>query len=1276
MKQKTHGLIGLLLCFVMILGLMPMTAFAEDKIPITEFSGSISLSAPVYGETISDNRPTVSTSAHVNFRNHSWQKKAGSADAWNYVNSGVFTEGTWRYTMRVVPDQNYELTYPLSVTINGVQWKVKLDSTYNWFDIISPEFTVSAPTGGPLQFIAETNASISDHLIGDTVNKDLTRYTAGGTPPYTYSKVSGPEWLSVSADGRITGTANEIQGSSTLKVTVTDANGESITAAIPVGCVRLKAGDRIEITEISGNISLPAPVYGENIRDNRPTVYTSDHVTFWNHSWQKKAGSADAWNPVNSGVFTEGTWRYSMLVDADDNYVLTDTLTVTINGEQWKVKYDYQYNLIHIFSPEFTVTAPPTLEGTATLSSAYYASPVNPNTTGLPSTGLSYKWQRSNDGTSGWKNISGAANRAYTPVEADMGKYIRVVITADGYLGSVISNAVEVKQALINFEKPVMPTLSYNSTNGLVVTNAKANQEYIVTYNSNTPSDWSSAKKPSADGSLKLTASQNTTVYVHTRVAETSYKPAGMYTDYNSIYTGTPTYLVDFSINYSKLSLKVGEVVKLTATPIPAGATAWQTTPGVQWYVNGSNAKLYKDAACTQEYNRYTDGYAESVYLKGISQSNWFTAGAERTISGYIPTNRQITVAVTDTKGNYILERLYFQDVTLAPGESVTIDIASYPYPSKVEGTMTFEPSTGNPASKLKLTALENNTKLKIEVPADAILGGYGYSVKLDGTSINKNVWTITVAKKDIPVDGVTVIPSNVTLAPGSSTTLVAVVSPSNHTATGSVVWSKVSGSASITVDPATGRVTVSASAAEGDKATMRATVGGKYGEFVVTVEKAKYSVITFNGAAYVGEGTLIEAAEEGTRINLRADPAPAGKVFDKWVCTDGGAYFDNEYSPETYFIMPDSTVIIEATYTEKAKYGVITLNGAAYVGEGTLIEAAEEGTRINLRADPAPAGKVFDKWVCTAGGAYLDNEYSPETYFIMPDSTVMIEATYKDAAAVTDITSADITVTAPVSGGKPAGAVTADVKFTVANIAWEPAADTFAPNTVYSVVVMLEAGEGYRFTSGTVFRINGSTATVVTQSAGEAKISFTFPATVSAEHVHSLTHVPATPAACTAAGNKAYYICAGCGRLFEDAAGTVETTADKVAEKATGHSYEWVTDKEPTATESGLRHEECRVCGDKKAAVEIPAAGTATDTTPQTTPVTTPATTPTTEVTGGTSTGAATGTENVPDDTQTAPPTGEKSFMWLWAVLIVVLGACAAGAAVYFSKKKKHPAK
>ena len=40
-------------------------------------------------------------------------------------------------------------------------------------------------------------------------------------------------------------------------------------------------------------------------------------------------------------------------------------------------------------------------------------------------------------------------------------------------------------------------------------------------------------------------------------------------------------------------------------------------------------------------------------------------------------------------------------------------------------------------------------------------------------------------------------------------------------------------------------------------------------------------------------------------------------------------------------------------------------------------------------------------------------------------------------------------------------------------------------------------------------------------------------------------------------------------------------------------HTFKWVVDKEATATEKGSRHEECEVCGYKKASVEIPATGT-----------------------------------------------------------------------------------
>ena len=43
-------------------------------------------------------------------------------------------------------------------------------------------------------------------------------------------------------------------------------------------------------------------------------------------------------------------------------------------------------------------------------------------------------------------------------------------------------------------------------------------------------------------------------------------------------------------------------------------------------------------------------------------------------------------------------------------------------------------------------------------------------------------------------------------------------------------------------------------------------------------------------------------------------------------------------------------------------------------------------------------------------------------------------------------------------------------------------------------------------------------------------------------------------------------------------------------------HTFKWVVNKEATATENGNKHQECEICGYKKAAVVIPATGTPTD--------------------------------------------------------------------------------
>ncbi|MBP3485852.1 MAG: S-layer homology domain-containing protein, partial [Oscillospiraceae bacterium] len=117
----------------------------------------------------------------------------------------------------------------------------------------------------------------------------------------------------------------------------------------------------------------------------------------------------------------------------------------------------------------------------------------------------------------------------------------------------------------------------------------------------------------------------------------------------------------------------------------------------------------------------------------------------------------------------------------------------------------------------------------------------------------------------------------------------------------------------------------------------------------------------------------------------------------------------------------------------------------------------------------------------------------------LVPCGETKVEYIPRLSDTTVDVTAAEVSVTAPVKGKAPANATASGGQFTVANTAWEPVPDsTFASSTVYSVVVTLEANEGYRFTSATAFKVNGSAATIVTRSTQEAKISFTFPATAS----------------------------------------------------------------------------------------------------------------------------------------------------------------------------------
>lgn len=80
--------------------------------------------------------------------------------------------------------------------------------------------------------------------------------------------------------------------------------------------------------------------------------------------------------------------------------------------------------------------------------------------------------------------------------------------------------------------------------------------------------------------------------------------------------------------------------------------------------------------------------------------------------------------------------------------------------------------------------------------------------------------------------------------------------------------------------------------------------------------------------------------------------------------------------------------------------------------------------------------------------------------------------------------------------------------------------------------------------------------------------------------HEHSLTHVAAKAATCTAAGNKEYWKCS-CGKNFSDENGNVEINLSATVIPATGHSYgAWQTTLPATEEAEGISTRICSKCG------------------------------------------------------------------------------------------------
>ena len=457
-----------------------------------------------------------------------------------------------------------------------------------------------------------------------------------------------------------------------------------------------------------------------------------------------------------------------------------------------------------------------------------------------------------------------------------------------------------------------------------------------------------------------------------------------------------------------------------------------------------------------------------------------------------------------------------------------------------------------------------------------------------DRFSVVKTPVTITAAPK--PATGISLNKTATTIYTGNTETLIATVEPTDTTDT--VVWTSSKESVA-TVDN-TGKVTAVAPGT----ATITAKAGDKTATCTVTVENAPC-----------------------THTSKTPIPAKASTCEEKgwdayFKCDDCGQLFDNA-----------GNKIDAIPYLPLAAHSLTPV-------AATAATCTENGNKAYYKCDVC--GKWFED--ATANVEITDHS-SVVLTALGHDYTERIEDAAHKKATATDCRSHDTYWYDCTRGDH--------------NAKDDPAAsDKWYESTNAGPHSYDESAWGYKSESGHAHkcRYDDTHDTPVAHTPGAAATETTpqtctecgYIITPALGHTHSMTKVDANPASCTEKGNIEYYKCDGCGKLFADATGNVELTADQVVVAATGHDYEWKIDKEATATEKGSKHEECKNCGDKKAAVEIPATGTPT--------------TPT--------------EPNKPADTK-SPQTGDNSNMILWIALLFVSGGVLAGTTLYSRKRK-----
>ena len=579
---------------------------------------------------------------------------------------------------------------------------------------------------------------------------------------------------------------------------------------------------------------------------------------------------------------------------------------------------------------------------------------------------------------------------------------------------------------------------------------------------------------------------------------------------------------------------------------------------------SGSNGKLTINMPNSERSAFGINGYASSVTIKG---------SADVTIIATATATNQESYGIKSNKAVSILDSASVSITCKTPNSSSRSDSCNGIYSD---------------------TGVTINTDGTIQIDVhEAGDEAYSYGINSMGTLTLTKVGEMTVKWKG-KVYGAPLLPSSASFASDAYDTnvdedaCIATYKPKGTTSTTYTVSFDANGGTGTmaNVTGVTGEYTLPANGftapagkqfkawsvggsekAVGDKITVTANTT------VTAVWKAiEYNVTVTGGTASVGAGTPITKATMGTAVTLTANAAPSGKVFDKWEVVSGGITLADANSATTTFTMPASTVSVKATY--KNAPHTHTYNQETVKPEALKTPADCTHNAVYFKSCSCGAISTTDTFVAmntALGHAYGSDwkydstnhwhecsrchdkkdeaAHSASEWIIDTAATETAEgAKHKECTVCKKVLE---TATIPATGSSHTHSYGTDWKYDDTNHWHECECSDKADIAAHSAsewivdTAATETADGAKHKECTVCKKVLETAPI--------------PATGST-HTHSY----------------------GTEWKYDGTNHWHECECDDKADTA-AHSFQWVIDKAATKEATGIKHEECTVCGAKR---------------------------------------------------------------------------------------------